>query len=73
MNLLVSAIAVTFGIFAASSPLRAAEIWGWNHLHRLSPAQRVLYLRVYRAFGVVLCLGGVLFAVDSLLFAKYHH
>ncbi len=73
MNLLLSAVAVTLGLFVAASPMRAAEIWGRSHLDKLAPKQRALYLRCYRAFGIVLCLGGVLFAVDSMMFSKYHH
>jgi hypothetical protein len=73
MNLLLSAVAVMFGLFVAASPARAAEIWGRSHLDKLAPKQRALYLRSYRAFGIVLCLGGVLYAADSLMFSKYHH
>jgi hypothetical protein len=73
MNLLLSAVAVTLGFFVAASPTRAAEIWGWSHLDKMAPEQRALYLRCYRAFGIILCLGGVLFAVDSMAFSKYHH
>jgi hypothetical protein len=73
MNLLLSTIAVTLGIFAAASPTRAAEIWGRSRLEKLVPEQRALYLRCYRAFGIVLCLGGVLFAVETMIFAKYQH
>jgi len=73
MNLLFSGVAVTFGLFVAASPARAADIWGWSHLDKLAPAQKALYLGCYRAFGIILCLGGVLFAVDTLAFSKYHH
>jgi hypothetical protein len=73
MNLLLSIVAVIFGLFVCASPARAAEIWGWSHLQKLAPAQRALYLGCYRAFGIILCLGGVLFAIDSIGFSKYHH
>ena len=72
MNLLPSAFAITFGLFAATSPTRAARIWGWSHFHELPPGKRTWYLRCYRAFGIILCLGGMLFAVDNLMFAKFH-
>jgi hypothetical protein len=72
MNLLLSSVAVTLGLFVAASPTQAAEIWGRSHLDKLPPEQRALYLRCYRAFGIVLCLGGVLFAADSIIFSKYH-
>jgi hypothetical protein len=72
MNLLLSTVAVALGLFVAASPARAAEIWGRSHLDKLAPQRRVLYLHCFRAFGIVLCLGGVLFAVDSVIFSKYH-
>ncbi|HEV2173777.1 MAG TPA: hypothetical protein VGR71_09430 [Nitrospira sp.] len=67
MNLLLSAIAVTLGLFVVASPARAAEIWGWRHFDKLAPAQRALYLLWYRAFGIILCLGGMLFAIDNMV------
>jgi len=73
MNLVLSFMAVTLGIFAAVSPTRAAEIWGRSRLEKLVPGERALYLRCCRVFGIVLCLGGVLFAVDSMIFSNYHH
>ena len=27
----------------------------------------------YRAFGIILCLGGALFALDTIGFSHYHH
>jgi len=73
MSLVLSTVAVTFGCFVVASPTRAAKIWGRSQLDRLAPEQRALYLRCYRAFGIVLCVGGLLFAVDSMFFSKYHH
>ena len=60
-------------MFVAASPARAARIWGRSHLDKLVPEQRALYVRCYRAFGIVLCLGGMLFAADTIIFAEYHH
>jgi hypothetical protein len=34
----------------------------------LPPHDRASYLRFYRTFGIILCLGGVLLAFDSLGF-----
>jgi hypothetical protein len=65
MNLLLSSLAVTLGLFAAISPARAALIWGWRNLHELAPGRRALYLGCYRTFGIILCLAGILSAVDS--------
>ena len=73
MNLVLSTVAVTLGFFVVASPTRAAKIWGRSHLDKLAPKQRALYLRCYRAFGIVLCLSGLLFAVDSMFFPRFHH
>jgi hypothetical protein len=67
MNLFISTMAVALGIFAAASPMRATKVWGWKQFDQLGPRQRTLYLRCYRAFGVILGLAGILFAVDNLL------
>jgi hypothetical protein len=72
MNILACAAALTFGLLAISSPTLAARIWGWNRLNELTQARRVSYLRWYRVFGFVLCLGAVLLAIDTLMFSKYH-
>jgi len=73
MDLSLSAVAVLLGLFVMNSPTRAATIWGWGHLNKLAPKQKALYLLWYRAFGIVLCLGGMLFAVDSIAFSQFHH
>ena len=73
MDLSLSAVAVMLGLLVVTSPARAAEVWGWRHFDQLDPKQRALYLRWYRAFGIILCLGGALVAVDSIVFSKYHH
>jgi len=69
MILLVSTFAVVLGAFVAASPAQAAKIWGPQKLDSMTPGQRVSFLRWYRAFGILLCLGGVLFAVDNLAFS----
>ena len=66
--LAVSALAVTLGIFVAASPSRAANIFASGRLEAVAPHQRASYLRSYRAFGILLFLGGVLLAFDSLGF-----
>jgi len=63
MTLLVSTIALAFGVFAAVSPAQATKLWGWKHLNQLAPRHRILYLRWYRAFGITLGLSGVLLAL----------
>ncbi len=63
---LLCVLALLFGTFATTQPLRASRIWGRHDLERLTPAQFANYLRTYRAFGIVLVTSGLLFAVDSL-------
>jgi hypothetical protein len=31
------------------------------------------FVRWYRVFGILLCLAGVLVAVDSIVFSNHHH
>jgi hypothetical protein len=68
MRLAVSILAVALGVFVAASPSRAANIFASGRLKVLPPQDRTSYLRFYRAFGIILCLGGVLLAFDSLGF-----
>ena len=63
MTLLISTIAMAFGIFAALLPAQATKLWGWKHLNQLDPRHRTLYLRWYRTFGITLGLSGVLLAL----------
>jgi hypothetical protein len=55
MRLAVSILAVALGVFAAASPGRAANIFASGRLKVLPPR-------------IILCLGGVLLAFDSLGF-----
>ncbi len=68
MSVLVSVIAVALGTFIATSPDRAARIWGWKSFEKLAPRQRALYLWVFRLLGVLVCLAGILFGADSIWF-----
>jgi hypothetical protein len=65
MNLFVSAIGIALGVFAMVAPHRAATIWGSERLATLAPARRCVFLCWYRAFGVILCLASILFALDT--------
>ena len=67
-NLLAGAVAMALGTFVVASPHRAAKIWAPQRLANLSPERRASFLRWYRAFGILLCLSGVLIAVDSIGF-----
>jgi hypothetical protein len=68
MNLLVSAVGMALGVFIVVSPHSAAALWGSERLEKLAPPRRALFLRWYRAFGVILCLTAMLFAVDTTAF-----
>ena len=68
MNLLVSGVAIALGVFITVAPDRAALIWGSERLNKLAPPRRSLFLQCYRAFGVVLCLAALLFALDTVAF-----
>jgi hypothetical protein len=68
MNLLVSIVGITLGVFVMVAPHRAATIWGSERLQKLAPRHRALFLQWYRAFGVVLCLAAILFALDTVAF-----
>jgi len=64
----LSVIAVAFGAFAIAWPARAERIWGSERLSKLTPGSRVAFLRWYRVLGIMLCLSGVLLAIDSIAF-----
>jgi hypothetical protein len=69
-DLLVSTVAMALGTFIAASPHRAAEIWGSQRLANLAPERRASFVRWYRVFGMLLCLAGLLFVIDSILFSN---
>jgi hypothetical protein len=72
MNLLVSTLAMVFGAFAAASPYRAAAIFSSQRLGSLAPERRALFVRWYRAFGILLCLAGFFHAIDTIVLPHYH-
>jgi hypothetical protein len=67
-NLLVSTVAIALGTFVAAFPHRAAKIWGSQQLAKLAPERKALFVGWYRAFGIILCLAGVLLTVDTVMF-----
>lgn len=73
MEVLLSVVTMVLGVFVATSPHRAAMIWGSRRLARLTPERKALYLNWYRAFGILLYLTGVLLAVESIVFSNYRH
>jgi len=73
INLSVSTVAMVLGLFVVTSPARAAKIWGSERFERLAPQNRTSFLRWWRVFGILLCLGGVLFAIDSIGYLDYSH
>jgi hypothetical protein len=66
-SLLVSILTLALGAFVAALPHRAARTWGSQRLARLAPERRASFILWYRAFGILLCLAGVLLAVDSIV------
>jgi hypothetical protein len=66
-KLAVSILTLALGTFVAVLPHRAARTWGSQRLARLAPEHRALFILWYRAFGIILCLAGVLFAVDLIV------
>jgi hypothetical protein len=66
MNLIAGVIAMAMGGFAAIWPAHAARLWGSNRLSGLTPGKQTSYLRWYRVFGIVLCLGGALCGLESM-------
>jgi hypothetical protein len=71
LTLLVSAVAMALGTFVVASPHRAAKIWGSQRLANLSPERRAWFVRWYRIFGTLLCLSGMLLAVDGMGFSSH--
>jgi hypothetical protein len=71
-SLTVSAVSLVLGSFIAVYPDRAAKIWGAQRLNNLTPDSKALFVRWYRAFGILLCLVGVLLAADSIMISIYH-
>jgi hypothetical protein len=71
MSLLLSTLAMVFGLLVVVSPTRAAKIWAAGRLDGLAPKRRVSFLRWYRVFGVVVFFFGVFYAVDSIGFSSY--
>jgi hypothetical protein len=67
-HLLVSTVAMALGTFVAAFPHRAAKIWGSQRLAKLAPERRALFVGWYRAFGIILCLAGVLLTADTIVF-----
>ena len=65
MYTLVSVVALALGVFVTVSPTQAARVWGWKDLDHLGPVARSWYLRIYRAWGVILCLAGILRAAEK--------
>ena len=68
MDLVASTVTLALGIFVTLEPEKAARIWGNKQLDKLAPAVRKFYLGCYRAFGVLLCTAGTLFAMETIWF-----
>jgi hypothetical protein len=70
VGLSLSILTGALGVFVTASPARAAKIFASGRLEKLPPRERALFLRWYRAFGIILCLSGLLFALDWLGYWK---
>lgn len=73
LAVLISTVTIVLGVFVASSPQRAANIWGSQRLANLTPERRASFVRWYRAFGILLCLSGVLLALETIVSSNYYH
>jgi hypothetical protein len=73
MNLVVSLVAIILGALIAASPAQAARIWGSEELEKLAPPQKTVFVRWFRALGILICLGGILSAIDTIGFSNYRH
>lgn len=71
-NALVSTLTIALGAFVMTSPDKAAKFWGSERFDRLAAERRASFISWYRIFGIFLFLGGVLFAIDSILPSNYH-
>lgn len=71
MNLVVSLVAIILGALIAASPAQAARIWGSEKLKKLAPPQKTIFVRWFRVLGILICLGGILSAIDSIRFSGY--
>lgn len=67
LSLLISCVSMALGAFVAVAPHRAAEIWGSQRLQNLAPERISSFVSWYRIFGILLFVGGVLFAVDEFM------
>lgn len=68
ISLFASAVAIVFGGYIVISPAKAAKVWGWEHLGALASNHKRWYLRGFRLMGIVIALGGVLNAIDTIWF-----
>jgi hypothetical protein len=68
MSFFLSAVAICFGLHIVISPAGAARIWGWEHFEHLTANQKKWYLRGFRFMGIVIALGGILNAIDTIWF-----
>jgi hypothetical protein len=66
INYLVSGVGFALGIFILVAPDTAAAIWGSERIKKLALQHRSLLLQSYRAFGAILCLSAILFAIDTM-------
>jgi hypothetical protein len=64
LHVVVSMVTIATGIFFLAVPERAARIWGRRDLGAM--ANGATYRRLYRATGFLLCVAGLLFAIETV-------
>jgi hypothetical protein len=64
MNVVVSTVTIATGIFFLVTPERAARVWGRRDLGAM--ANGAIYRRLYRTTGFLLCVAGLLFAIETV-------
>ena len=67
MRIFLDTLALAFGALMVISPASAAKIWGSELLREGTSRQKVLLLRVWRALGILICIGVLLFEAESLV------
>lgn len=68
VNLVLGMVTSVLGFFVMASPERSARVWGRKQLGTLTFTGRTWYLRGFRMLGMLLCLAGVLVALESIAF-----
>ncbi len=66
LKFLVAALTVLIGVFFFAAPTEAARFWGKRQLDKV--AHGAMFRRLYRVTGMMLCVAGLLFALEEYLY-----